>query len=260
MQSEKKFIIDGFTQNLRCDGRGVLASRVLELSNNTELLASGSSQLSIELSSPHIICGIKSEISTSCEISLSIELAGKSTIVTRERLKEAAGILERLMIKHIEKSQFEIIKGRKAWKLFIDVLVVNENTSNLVEHVGVCVLAALKNAKIIGVMGYVNKNTEEEFLEIQESYKKIDVNAVPLVVSVAFANGIAVLDANDSEENCIDCFLHVAVDSDGIIKGMVKEGQGSLAFSQVCLALKLSKSATSQIFALIPSNIIQYTA
>ena len=109
----KKFIIDGFKQGMRCDGRILLQSRVLEITRNSELLAAGSSQIGIELSSPHIICGIKTEINDKAELSLSIEQAGKSSTQGRERFKEITLILEKLILQHINKEQLQIIPDKK---------------------------------------------------------------------------------------------------------------------------------------------------
>ena len=258
MFSEKKFIIDVINQGVRCDGRSPLKSRVLEVQNNTELLAAGSSQLNIELCSAHLICGIKTEISDKPEISLSIELAGKSSMYSRERFKEISTILEKLLLQHIDKAQLEILPGKKYWKLFIDVLVIDENASNLVEQIGLSVILALKNSKIIGVEGYVNKNTQEEFLEIKGDYWSLDIAGVPAMVSVSLAGENLVLDLTSAEEECVDTTLHIAVDSQGNIKGIVKEGAGSLPFYQITQAISAAKSASIQIFTAIHNDTIRY--
>ena len=113
MLSEKKFIIDGIKQELRCDGRNLLTSRVLEVQQNSELLAAGSSQISIELFSPHLICGIKAEISDSPGCFLTIEPAGKSAVSARERLKEIKTILQSLLLNNLKEKQLEILTDKK---------------------------------------------------------------------------------------------------------------------------------------------------
>lgn len=254
MFSEKKFIVDGIKQGLRCDGRSPLNSRVLELKSNTELLAAGSSQINIELESPHVICGVKAEIADINEITLSIELAGKSSIYNRERFKEISVILEKLLLDHIEKSQFEILQEKKYWKIFIDVLVIDENASNLVEHIGISILEALRNTRVISVVGYVNKNTKEEFLEVAEGYWNLDISNVPVVISVSVTGENLVLDLNSEEEECVEATIHIAVDAHGNIRGIIKEGAGCLPFYQLLQTFTTAKAAAHQFFTR-PNNL-----
>jgi exosome complex RNA-binding protein Rrp42 (RNase PH superfamily) len=259
MFSESKFIIDGIKQGLRCDGRSPLKSRVVQVSKNTELLAAGSSQLNIELYSPHIICGLKTEISSVPDISLSIEPAGKSTSFAREKFKEITDILNDLIIQHLNKSQLQIIPEKKYWKIFIDVLVIDQTAGNLIEQISLSILLALKDADIITVVGYLNKNSLEEFLQIQNEVWKLDVTGFPVVISVSFACGVVVLDLCPFEEECVDITLHIAVDSSGSIRGMVKQNSGTLDFKQVTQAISIARSAATQIFSSLSNEIIQYS-
>lgn len=258
MQSEKKFIIDGVKQDLRCDGRACLQSRILEFADNTELLAAGSSQLGISLYAPHIICGVKAEIANEAAVFLSIEVAGKSSPGFRERLKEIATILDQQVLKYIEKDQLVIIKNKKSWKLFIDVLILQENSSNLLEHISFSIWKALNNTQLIGVTGFVNKNTDEEFLQVNNSPRKLNIESVPVVISVAFIAECLVLDLTELEELCFDVLLHVSIDSNGNFKGITKEGSGSVTYFQTCKALKTCKLAARQFFQQCLQSNIQY--
>ncbi|OMJ72683.1 hypothetical protein SteCoe_28817 [Stentor coeruleus] len=258
MLSEKKFIIDGIKQGLRCDGRSPLVSRVVEISQSTELLASGSSQLSIELSSPHLICGIKTEIGEKPEISISIEMAGKSSQQTRDRLKEISTILQTLLIDHIDKSQLLIIPDKKAWKVFIDVLIVDENASSLCEQISLSVVFALEDMKIIGTEGFINKNTGEEFVQVTEDYWKLNMHDVPVIISINFIEDVMVLDLTEEEQACVDSTVHISIDQSGKIRGMVKEGHGELSLGQIASVLSVAKDAGSQIFGSLHRKIVHY--
>lgn len=258
MQSEKKFIIDGVKQDLRCDGRTCLQSRMLECVDNTELLAAGSSQLGISLYASHIICGVKAEIANEAGVFLSIEVAGKSSSGFRERLKEITAILDQLVLKYIEKDQLVIINNKKSWKLFIDVLILQENSSNLLEHISFSIWKALNNTQLIGVSGFVNKNTDEEFLQVNNLPRKLNIESVPVVISVAFIAECLVLDLTELEELCFDVLLHVGIDSKGNFKGITKEGSGSLTYFQTCRALKTCKVAAGQFFQQCLQSNIQY--
>lgn len=258
MLSEKKFIIDGIKQGLRCDGRSPLVSRVLEISQSTELLASGSSQLSIELSSPHLICGIKTEIGDKPEISISIEMAGKSSQQTRDRLKEISTILQKLLIDHIDKSQLVIIPDKKAWKVFIDVLIVDENASNLCEQISLSVVFALEDMKIIGTQGFINKNTGEDFVQVTENYWQLSLENVPVIISISFIEDTMVLDLTEEEQACVNSTMHISIDKSGNIRGIVKEGHGELSLGHIASMLSVSKDAASQIFESLHKKTVHY--
>lgn len=260
MQSEKKFVIDGVKQGLRSDGRACLQSRVLECADNTELLAAGSSQMGISLYASHIICGVKAEIANEPGTFLSIEVAGRSSTGFRDRLKEISLVLDQLVLKYIEKEQLVIIKDKKSWKLFIDVLILQENSSNLLEHISFAIWRALKNTQLIGVAGFVNKNTDEEFLQVNDLSKRLSIDSVPVVISVAFIAECLVLDLIELEELCFDVLLHISVDNYGNIKGITKEGTGSLTYFQTCKALTTCKFAAKQFFDHCLTTNFQYKA
>jgi exosome complex RNA-binding protein Rrp42 (RNase PH superfamily) len=260
MQSEKKFVIDGVKQGLRSDGRACLQSRVLECADNTELLAAGSSQIGISLYASHIICGVKAEIANEPGTFLSIEVAGRSSTGFRDRLKEITIVLNQLVLKYIEKDQLVIIKDKKSWKLFIDVLILQENSSNLLEHISFAIWRALKNTQIIGVTGFINKNTDEEFLQVNDIPRKLNIDNVPVLISVAFIDECLILDLTELEELCIDVVLHISIDYCGNIKGITKEGTGSLTYFQTCRALTTCKLAAKQFFEHCLNSNFQYKA
>ena len=81
---------------------------------------------------------------------------------------------------------------------------------------------------------------------------------MPVIVSVNFIEGNIVLDLNDDEELCVDASLHVSIDFNGDIRGMVKEHPGSLAFSQVLEAITVAKCVAKQVFDKVDDQIIKY--
>jgi exosome complex component RRP42 len=258
MISEKKFVVDGVRQGLRSDGRRCFSSRTLEIFDNSELLAAGSAQLAISLYSPHIICGVKAEIAEFPQVCLGLEVAGKSSLGFRERLKELAAMIERLVIRYLDTQQLEIIPGKKAWKLFVDVLILQENVSNLLEQISFTVWRALKNTRLIGVVGFVNKNTGEDFLQITSDKTILNLENFPVIISVSLISNTLALDLSDLEELCSDATLHISIDKSGNLKGISKEGHGCLSFSQTCRSLSISKKAAESFFKDSEKSEIQY--
>ena len=264
MQSEKKFIRDGFFQGCRCDGRGLLSSRPLHLTPNVNALAAGSAQLNIELEAPHIICGCKLELTyprtePNCGFfELSIEIASKSSPVLRERVQQVKEMVEKLILNHLDVSQLCVIPGRKCWCIYIDVEVLKGNCSNIVEHIGYTVLTALGNTRIPRVKGIINANTLEDTVELLEGWASLEVGEVPLVISVAKVGEALALDLTLEEETTADTTLHVAVNRNHQVCGIVKENSGGLKLEEVSRVLDMAKSAAKLVFSSLAEGSIKY--
>ncbi|CAG9320819.1 unnamed protein product [Blepharisma stoltei] len=263
MQSEKKFITDGIKQNCRCDGRGILSSRRIKIEKGVCTLSPGSAQLNIELSSPHIICGCKLEIGVpevedEGIVNLSIELAGKSLMTDKERMAEVKSLIEMLMLNYFNKKQLCIIPGRKCWKLFIDVEILDKDASNLIEHISLTITSALEDVKVLATEGIVNKNTKEEYIEILDGTVRINIDELPIITTVAQINTSSVLDLTAEEEGCADSLLHFSIDKNGTIKGIIKENPGRLAVDQVLSAANIAKEVAAHIFSDLGTGSIKY--
>ena len=61
-QSEKMFMLEGFKQGIRSDGRGVTDSRPFKMQRNTVPEAFGSCTLTFGQEDTQVVCAIKAEI------------------------------------------------------------------------------------------------------------------------------------------------------------------------------------------------------
>lgn len=253
MQSEKKFIVDGIKQGLRCDGRALLTSRRIQIHKGISVLSAGSAHLNIELSSPHIICGCKLEIAIPEKedegiVNFTIEFAGKSTISVKEKIAEVKNIIDTLVISHFDKKQLCILKGRKCWKLHMDVEILDKDASNLVEHIVYTLRAALEDTKIMKTEAIINKNTKEEFVDVLDETIGLNIDNLPVIIALGQINGSFVLDLSSEEELCAESLLFFAFDKSGAIKGIIKENPGRLTIEHVLSAVQTARDASSQIF------------
>ena len=187
MLSEHLFIKQGIEQGVRCDGRHPLESRVLHIATSTFLQAAGSSSLSFELSSPHIIVGTKAEVTQAEKgaFKVTIDIMEKSSKTLRGRTEHMEKMIELLMLKYIDTSQLIIVEGRKNWSVYIDVVILDRLASNTLEHISLAILAALQSLKLPEIQVYINKNTGEDYLEITKNYRGLSLDRVPVIVSVA---------------------------------------------------------------------------
>lgn len=187
MLAEHLFIKQGIEQGVRCDGRHPLESRPLSITTSTLLQAAGSSSLSVELSSPHIIVGAKAEISQSEKgaFKVTIDVMEKSSKSLRGKTEHMEKMIELLMLKYIDTQQLTIVEGKKYWTVYIDVVVLDKLASNALEHISFAILAALRTLKIPDMQVYINKNTGEDHLEILNNYRGLILDSVPVIISVA---------------------------------------------------------------------------
>lgn len=258
MQCERRFILDGVIQNCRNDGRETLMSRHLIHSTGTEVLAAGSSSLGLELSSPHIITGCKAEISSLPSITLNIETPGKSTIQTREYTSHLCSVLDTLILKYFNTKQLEIVEGRKGWRLYIDVVVLDPQASNLVEHISFGILLALMNTKIPDVEGYYNPNIDEVILELTNSYRSLDTSTLPVIITVNQIADCFVIDLTKEEEASTEGGLHISVNRGQETCGVLTASPGTLSFPLISTCLDIARTAATQVFSALDSPAIVY--
>jgi exosome complex RNA-binding protein Rrp42 (RNase PH superfamily) len=187
MLAEHLFIKQGIEHGVRCDGRHPLESRLLSITTSTLLQAAGSSSLSVELSSPHIIVGTKAEISQieKGAFKVTIDVMEKSSKSLRGKTEHMEKMIEILMLKYIDTQQLTIVEGKKYWNVYIDVVVLDKLASNALEHISFAILVSLRTLKIPNMQVYINKNTGEDHLEILNNYRGIILDSVPIIISVA---------------------------------------------------------------------------
>jgi exosome complex component RRP42 len=122
-----------------------------------------------------------------------------------------------------------IQKGKTAWVLQVDALVLNAEGS-LLDALSIAVKAALADTKIPKVTAVAGPGAEDPMeLELDddpEECARLDVAGVPLIVSLTRVGLHAVVDATHEEEAHMSAALSVAVDGAGLVRSVGKRGGG----------------------------------
>ncbi|RMX40916.1 hypothetical protein pdam_00017663, partial [Pocillopora damicornis] len=225
---ERTFIVNGVEQDFRSDGRSCHDYRHFEVETGIVSNTSGSARL--RLSTTDILVGVKAEIGephlekpnygyieffVDCSANASPEFEGRGG-------DELGAMLAKSLEKaYNHKSAIDleslcILPGKQCWVLYIDALVL-ECGGNLFD----CVIPNVS----------VSMEEGGEELEISDDphdCRRLDVNSIPVTVTMSKIGHRHVVDASLQEEACSLAQLLVSVNGDNNICAMQKVGQGAL--------------------------------
>lgn len=247
---------DGIRQRCRCDGRSLLVSREVEVRTGVNDLACGSASVALDLRTPHILCVIKADVvttSTPCgDVSLSLSISELHSPITKRREREYSDVLDHLLLKHIDRRQLLILPGYRAWRLAIDVSILDSDCGNLIDHTALAIHTALTDVKLPRIQGFLNANSEEITLEIQEGQWTLSLPDLPLLFTAWKIAGELVADVTGKEQALAQGCLHVSVSPSGLICGVQKDSNfyleaGSFSLSEIALAVDVAMQATTML-------------
>jgi len=131
-----------------------------------------------------------------------------------------------------------LVKGEKVWTVAIDVVPLNYD-GNLIDMGGLSALIALKNARFPKV------NDDGSIDYHVKTDKALDLQKIPIPVTVCKIGDLLIVDPTDEEEKAVDARLTVTVLEDDKICALQKGGDHSLNMKDiekmVELAIKISK-------------------
>ncbi|EKX33768.1 hypothetical protein GUITHDRAFT_155941 [Guillardia theta CCMP2712] len=109
-----------------------------------------------------------------------------------------------------------MVSDRHAWKLFVDVMLV-EYDGCLLDVVSIAVWAALSDTKLPTLSTFTNADGSvgvELSLEMEEKNKKpLDLSSVPTYVSITQVGKHFIADATAIEEACAGCRISYAINA-----------------------------------------------
>ncbi len=120
-----------------------------------------------------------------------------------------------------------IKKSEKAWVIVIDVYSINDD-GNLADAMGLCALAALKDAKF---PKYDEKT--DKILYSERTTKGLNLKELPIPITVIKIKDKLLVDPTLEEENCIDARLTITTVEDGKICALQKGGKGPLTITEI---------------------------
>ncbi|MBU0535958.1 MAG: RNA-binding protein, partial [Nanoarchaeota archaeon] len=140
--------------------------------------------------------------------------------------------------KAIDTKKLCLVKGEKAWGVFIDICTIND-AGNLLDASGIAVLAALKDTKFPKYDG-VEINYKEHTKE------KLPLSKFPLPVTVYKIGDNLLVDPNIDEQEAFDARLTVTT-TDGLICALQKGGDRTLTIEDVKVMVDLAMKKAKEL-------------
>lgn len=250
-EAEKTFILHGVQQDFRVDGRGREDYRPMELETDIVAHAYGSARL--RLANTDVLVTVKIEVDNPlperpCEGKLEffVDCSANATPDFEGRGGEdlAVQIANTLSAAYHSPAAFDlkklcIVKGRKCWKFFVDVLIL-ECGGNLYDAVSLAVKAALWNTQIplIKKVDVDGNNIELSVSDELYDCNKLDVANAPVMVTVCKIGDKCIVDPNQAEEQCSVGSVVVSL-SGNKFSAVLQTGSGSLHSETLIECLKL---------------------
>ncbi|KAB0796464.1 hypothetical protein PPYR_10525 [Photinus pyralis] len=258
-EAEKTFILHGVEENFRVDGRERSQYRPMELETNVVAHAFGSSRL--RLANTDVLVAVKIETDVpsvdqpdegkieffvDCSANATPDFEGRGG---EELATEIANSLTSAYrsTKAFNLSKLCILKGRKCWKLYVDILLL-ECGGNLYDAVSLAVKAALWNTDIPRVLA-VNLDGNNVEMEVSDNIHecvKLDIVPAPVMVTISKIGEQCVVDPSAAEEQCATASMVVAVSQDRFTT-VLQSGSGSLHPSTLRESLKLGLEIGSKL-------------
>lgn len=258
-EAEKTFILHGVEENFRVDGRGREDYRPMELETDIVAHAFGSARL--RLANTDVLVAVKMEVDTPLperpnegKLDFFVDCSANATPDFEGRGGEdlAVQIANTLSAAYQSPVAFDlqklcIVKGRKCWKFFIDILIL-ECGGNLYDAVSLAVKAALWNTQIplIKKVDIDGNNIELSVSDELYDCRKLDVKNAPVMVTVCKIGEKCIVDPNQAEEQCSVGSVVVSV-SGNKFSAVLQIGTGSLHPTTLIECLKLGHQVAERL-------------
>ncbi|XP_030752734.1 exosome complex component RRP42 [Sitophilus oryzae] len=251
--AEKTFILHGVAENFRSDGRDREGYRPIEIETDIVQHAFGSARL--RLANTDILVAVKIEVDTPLperpfegKIEFFVDCSANATPDFEGRGGETLAIELSNILASAYKSpktfnlkKLCILKGKKCWKLYVDILIL-ECGGNLFDAVSLAVKAALFNTKV-PLIKSVNIDGDNVELDVSDNVfdcERLDVTNAPVMVTVCKIGDNCVVDPNLAEEQCSVGSIVVAI-SQEYFSTVTSIGIGSLHAQTLCSSLELGQ-------------------
>lgn len=274
---EKKFTAEGIASGVRIDGRPRLEYREVILETDVLPQCHGSARATIPDDGTDVMASVKVEIDKpdasapdcgSLEVSASCWASMSASAATRAGDDFAASLtrtLQALLVDSnvIDKKGLCIMKRKYCWRVYVDVLVL-DNGGNLVDTAVVAALAALADTKLPKVRLYEGETKEDWDLELDDdpfAFARLPgAAALPLAITFTQVGGHSVVDALLDEEACADSRVIVAVNRAGAVVSVQSEGPSGVTPPTLQACLQAAERIAPVLFGRIDRAIAASSA
>jgi exosome complex component RRP42 len=252
MENElKKHILESLKQDIRSDGRKCNDFREITVETNVSSTAEGSAR--VKIGSTEVIAGVKLGIGMPFPdrpdegaIMMNVELLPLSSPEFESgppgmQAIELARVVDRGIreSKAIDLKTLSIKKGEKCWLVQVDICTVNDS-GNLLDASALATLAALKSTQF-------PKYENDEIDYKKKTDKKLDLNKVPITVTVFKLGDTFLVDPLTEEEKNFDARLSIAMTEDNKICALQKGGSIALTIDEVNKMVEIAEEKSKEL-------------
>mmetsp|Transcript_25557 Transcript_25557/g.35262 ORF Transcript_25557/g.35262 Transcript_25557/m.35262 type:complete len:290 (+) Transcript_25557:239-1108(+) len=273
-KSEKTFIEDGISQNLRVDGRQREDFRTLRIEKGLIPQASGSSRL--RLGGTDVLVGVKVEIGAPAKehptwgrMHFTVDVAATVSPSYEGRGSEdIAAELTQVMVHcfggsttgagaAVSAPWLGIIPGRTCWVVNVDALVVAAD-GNLLDAIAAATKVALADTRIpkVEVIPGLAEEEEPDFEvdEDPEASLVLPMDTVPVIITLRQFGRQYFVDASAQEESLAHPALSVAVNGKGEICALLKGGVSGMDPSILKQMMEVGQSLALQMHQVLDEH------
>ena len=276
--TERGFIELGIAQDIRCDGRGRLDFRCIELERGVLDQSNGSARVAFgNMLGTDVVASVKASIAEPGpeqtdrgKMEFNVEIAASASATFDQQMASNLGA-ELVQVLECSLGQCGfidsnealcIIPGQACWQLAVDVTVTTYG-GNVADAVVLAAHVALCDTRIPSVDVVETEDGELDY-ELDADVatgQMLCVDCLPLCITLArigVDEKLFVVDAVQSEETCAGARTAVAVSRTGAICGIVKLGGASVAHSVMHTMLQTAVELSKHLFAALDSTMVQH--
>lgn len=236
---EKQYIKNLLDSNRRLDGRAIDEYREIKIEYDVVEKAEGSAI--VHLGDTKVIAGVKILLGKPYS-----DYPNKGTLIVTAELNpvaspefrngppqpdtiELARVTDRLIRESecIDLEDLCIIENKHVWTVFIDIYPLDDD-GNLIDACALAAYAALKSAKV----PQITVDEEENVEIIEDSYRPIKINNIPIAITTSKIGKHMLLDSNYKETAAQDARITFGFTEDYIVSGQ-KGGKGTFSSQEI---------------------------
>jgi len=244
---EHGFIVNGLSEDCRCDGRGSLDLRHLSIRTGSIPFCNGSCAVRRVNTSDFVLAGVKLEVITvdSPAFNVSVECFDRRNC--RDLVEQVEQQLKSMV------NSPGVVDDKYVWGISVDIIVMGSD-GNLSDLISLAVYSALQDTKV--------PNTQmietEEGMDFELTHGETcltSLESIPIRITLYSIQGSIAADVDEQEEQCADASLSVLVNRQGSLCRTDIHG-GLMPLSTLAHNLASCTQIALELFKLIDKELL----
>eukprot|EP00042_Codosiga_hollandica_P034704 m.246739 g.246739 ORF g.246739 m.246739 type:complete len:292 (-) comp54475_c0_seq2:359-1234(-) len=153
-----------------------------------------------------------------------------------------------------------IVPGRYIWVIYVDIVILECSSGNIVDCIGLAAKAALLTATIpvVELTGNgVDEPLDFELSDDPHAVQKLPAANFPLFVTMTKIGSFFVVDATAEEDSCVHTNVLLAVNPQGNICALQKTGHGAVAPGLLLEMMAVGRATAARLEEVLQEGLAQ---